>query len=60
MMLELRTLESDDWPIWRELRLAALAEAPYVFGSTLAEWKEPVIERNAGVLAWRFLVRAMS
>ncbi|MEV7010077.1 GNAT family N-acetyltransferase [Streptosporangium sp. NPDC051022] len=38
-MIELRALEPDDWPIWRELRLTALTEAAYAFGSTLAEWQ---------------------
>jgi ribosomal protein S18 acetylase RimI-like enzyme len=32
-------LTSEDWPVWRKLRLQALAEAPYAFGSKLADWQ---------------------
>ena len=38
-MVELHVLQSDDWPVWRELRQKALAEAPYAFGATLAAWQ---------------------
>jgi ribosomal protein S18 acetylase RimI-like enzyme len=38
MAVETVTVTPDGWRLWRELRLAALAEAPAAFGSTLAEW----------------------
>ncbi|MDQ0994414.1 GNAT family N-acetyltransferase [Streptomyces sp. V3I7] len=38
-MIELRNLEPDDWQLWRALRLAALAEAPYAYGTRLADWQ---------------------
>jgi ribosomal protein S18 acetylase RimI-like enzyme len=37
--ITLRRIGDNDWPVWRELRLEALAEAPYAFGSTLADWQ---------------------
>lgn len=38
-MIGLRVLTPDDWPVWRQVRLAALAEAPYAFGSRLEDWQ---------------------
>ena len=38
-MVTLRTLTAQDWRLWRELRLEALREAPYAFGSKLSEWQ---------------------
>lgn len=46
-MIEVRQLSADDWRDWRNLRLRALADAPFAFGSQLADW------RDAGEDRWR-------
>lgn len=38
-MITLQPLTPDDWPVWRELRLAALADAPDAFCARLADWQ---------------------
>ncbi|MFL6158781.1 MAG: GNAT family N-acetyltransferase [Marmoricola sp.] len=45
--LETRLLGTDDWEVWRQLRLSALADAPDAFGATLAE------ERGFDEARWR-------
>ncbi len=39
-VIEMRAVSPDDWEIWRILRLAALAEAPYAFRSQIVDWQE--------------------
>ena len=39
-MITMRAIGPDDWRDWRSLRLQALAEAPYAFGSTVAYWQD--------------------
>lgn len=36
-----RPVLPEEWPAWRRLRRAALAEAPEAFRTTLAEWSGP-------------------
>jgi ribosomal protein S18 acetylase RimI-like enzyme len=46
-MLCLRVVTTDDWPLWRELRRAALTEAPQAFKARLADW------HSGGERKWR-------
>lgn len=40
MTIVLVSLNPDDWMRWKDLRLSALSEAPYAFGSLLSDWQD--------------------
>lgn len=44
-MIDVQEIGPDDWKTWRDLRLAALEEAPYAFGSRLADWADATEDR---------------
>jgi GNAT superfamily N-acetyltransferase len=44
-VIDVQEIGPDDWKLWRGLRLAALEEAPYAFGSQLADWVDAPEER---------------
>lgn len=46
-MISVRKVTAADWPLWRELRLAALADAPDAFAARLDDW------HRGGERIWR-------
>jgi GNAT superfamily N-acetyltransferase len=44
-VIDLQAIGPDDWKSWSRLRLAALEEAPFAFGSQLADWVDAPEER---------------
>ncbi|WP_371520678.1 GNAT family N-acetyltransferase [Kitasatospora sp. NBC_01300] len=44
-MVTLRILTTDDWPLWRDLRLAALSDSPHAFKARLEDWHHGGEER---------------
>jgi len=46
-MTEIRRIQPDEWELFKAVRLAALADAPHAFGSTLKQ------ERDLSEEAWR-------
>ena len=59
-MILVREISADDWELMREVRLAALSEAPYAFASTYAReaafteerWRGRVNKRSATFFAY--------
>ena len=59
-MVFVREISADDWELMRDVRLAALAEAPYAFGSTYArevafgepQWRGRISDRSVTYLAY--------
>ncbi len=39
-MIDIRAVSADDWMAWRALRLRALREASFAFGSTYDDWRD--------------------
>ncbi|MGX2995941.1 N-acetyltransferase family protein [Streptomyces sp. JNUCC 64] len=46
-MVHTRVLSTDDWPLWRDARRAALADSPHAFTSRPADW------HRGGEVLWR-------
>ena len=43
--VRVRRVTPDEWPLWRGLRLRALAEAPHAFSSRLVDWQGAAEDR---------------
>ncbi|MFI1808941.1 GNAT family N-acetyltransferase [Streptomyces sp. NPDC020422] len=50
-MVLLREVTTADWPLWRDARLAALADSPEAFKASLADWPHGGEERWRARLA---------
>jgi ribosomal protein S18 acetylase RimI-like enzyme len=46
-MVTIRQVTADDWPVWRDVRMAALEDAPHSYNSRLADWA------GSGERRWR-------